>query len=301
MKIYKHTKFQYATKLPVVVFEMFQQRIMDYHFRGLGEVMNYLLKAYCRMHNKEKVSKTIKRIFSHQDTGWFRLFRYDEKTIFSFETSRELSDRVKNMANLQGYSTRNQLTNFIIGAFIASAHETLRNLSKEMSEQEVVAEIKGTMIATYVSNYQFMFLKQTAEEQRTSLMSLLGSATDLFLQLDEDNADRYVPKVLREIAESVLNIEGYTTKEFRRGKAVAISINDDKAMRIMKAMQKHNIRTPREFLRRVILFFFNARYLIFKDNISAGEDMPICEEIDYDDYFNEQCARKDFARSIYAS
>ena len=260
MKIYKHTKFQYATKLPVVVFEMFQQRVMDYHFRGLGDVMNYLLEAYCRMHNKEKVSKTIKRVFSHQDTGWFRLFRYDEKTIFGFETSRELSDRVKRLADLQGYSTRNQLTNFIIGAFIASAHETLRNLSKEMSEQEAVAEIKGTMIATYVSNYQFMFLKQTAEEQRTSLMSLLGSATDLFLQLDEDNAERYVPKVLREIAESVLSI-----------------------------------------VRRVILFFFNARYLIFKDNISAGEDMPICEEIDYDDYFNEQCARKDFARSIYAS
>lgn len=301
MKTYKHTKFQYGTKLPVVVFEMFQQRVMDYHFRGLGDVMNYLLQQYCRMSDKKKVSKTVKRVLSHQDAGWFRLFRYDEKTLFNFETSRELANKMTDLAHTQGYRTRNQLTNVIIGSFIASAQETLCNLSKEMSEQEAVAEIKGTMIATYVSNYQFMFLKQTAEEQRTSLMSLLGSATDMFLQLDEDNTDRYVPKVLREIAESVLNIEGYTTKEFRRGKAVAITINDDKAMRIMKAMQKHNIRTPREFLRRVILFFFNARYLIFKDNISAGDDMPICEEVDYDDYFNEQCAKKAFARSLYAN
>lgn len=301
MKTDKHAKFIYMTKLPVVVFEMFQQRVMDYHFSGIGDVMNYLLKSYYRMSNKEKVSKTVKRVLSHMDIEWFRLFRYDEKTFFGFDTSREFANKMTDLAKGQGHETRNQLTNLIIGSFVASAYETLRNLSKEMSEQESVAEIKGTMIATYVSDYQFMFLRQTAEEQRISLMSLLGSATDMFLQLDEDNTDRYVPKVLREIAEYTLSIEGSTTKEFRRGKTVAITVDEEKAMRILKAMHKHNIRTPREFFRRVILFFFNARYLIYKDNISAGDDMPICEEVDYDDYFNEQCARKDFNRSLYVS
>lgn len=300
MKTEKHTKFIYMTKLPIVVFEMFQQRVMDYHFNGVGDVMNYLLESYYRMSNKEKVSKTVKRILSHNDIGWGRLFRYDEKTYFGFETNREFANKMTDLAKAQGYGTRNQLTNLIIGSFVASAYETLRNLSKEMSELEVTAEIRGSMIATYVSNYQFMFLRQTAEQQRTSLMSLLGSATDMFLQMGEDDTERYVPKVLREIAEYTLNIKGSTTKEFRRGKSVVISVDKEKALKILHCMQKYNIRTSREFLRRVILFFLNARYLIYKDKLSADDDMPKYEETSYDDYLNDQFAKKDYQRSLYA-
>lgn len=292
-------KLQYATKLPTVVFEMFQQRVMDYHFTGLGDVMNYLLDSYCRLHSGKKVSKTMKKVLSHMDIEWMRFFRYSEKSFFIFEVSREFAMEVRKLADKQGYATRNQLTNQLIGAFVASAHVTLRQLSKELNELKAVSGINGTMIATYVSNYQFMFLRQMAVGQRTSLMSLLGSASDMFLQLEDDNPERYVSETLRKIAKKTLDIQGVTTKEFRRGKKVAITIDEERSLKILCFMQKYHLRSPREFLRRVILFFFDAQYLIYKDGLSCGEDMPEDENEEYEEYLNGRYAKKEFARSLY--
>lgn len=295
----KEKKILYAAQLPTIVFEMFQQRVMDYHFYGVGDVMNYLMESYCRLHKGEKVSKTIKRIFSHQDESWSKLFRHDEKSLFAFEASRALADRMSQVATDLGYSRRNRLNHLIIGAFISSAHVTLRNLSREMDVRESVTEIKGTMIATYVSNYQYVFLCETAESQRTSVMALLGSVTDIFLQLSSDNKGYYIPEALQKIAESTLSIKGCTTKEFRKGKAVAISVNEERSVQILRFMQQHGIRTPREFLRRVVLFFLEARYLLYKKEVAYDEELPEGEEMEYDDYLNEQYARKEFARSLY--
>lgn len=295
-----HTKFQYATKLPVVVFDMFRQRVMDFHFSGLGDVMIYLMEGYCRMHDGKKVSKTMKKVLSHQYIEYSPFFRYSDKVMFSFETSRELAGRMSVISKAEGYMTRNQLTNQIIGSFVASAHVTIRMLSAEMNSLAEVSEIKGTTIATYVSNYQYVFLKELAKQSRISLMGLLNNAADILLQLDNRDSGYYIPDSLRQISESVLAIKGSTIKEFRKGKAVAISVDGGKVDRIFCFMRKHQLNSPREFLRRVVLFFLEARYLIYKNEVYCNDDdLPEYEEKDYDDFLNEQYAKKDFARSIY--
>lgn len=296
----KHTKFQYATTLPTVIYEMYQQRVMDFHFSGVGDVMNYLMKSYCRIRSGKNVSKTVKKVLSHQYLDWARLFRYSEKTMFCFETSRELAAQMSSLARADGYATRNQLTNQIIGAFVASAHVTIRHLSEEMNGLSSESEIKGTTISTYVSKYQHVFLIQTAKENKTSIMALLGDATDIFLRMDEPESGYYIPEALRQIAESALGIRGNTTKEFRKGKAVAISVDGNKSERILQFMRSHQINSPREFLRRVILFFLEARYLIFKDEVHCNdEDFSEDADEDYEDFINAQYAKKDFVRSIY--
>lgn len=294
----KEKKILYSAQLPTVLFEMFQQRVMDYHFYGVGDVMNYLMESYCRLHSGQKVSKTIKRVFSHRDESWSRLFRYDEKSLFAFQSSQVLADKMNRIATDLGYSRRNRLNCLIIGAFVSSAHVTLRNLSKEMDVRESVTEIKGTMVATYVSNYQYVFLNETAKNQHTSVMALLDSVVDVFLQMGNSKG-YYLPDAICKIAECTLAIKGCTTKEFRRGKAVAISVSEEKSIEILRFMRKHGIRTPREFLRRVVLFFLEARYLLYKNEVVYNEESSNIEETAYDDYLNEQYARKDFARSLY--
>lgn len=288
----------YSIQLPAIVFDMFHQRVMDYHFYGVGDVMNYLMESYCRRYRGEKVSMNIERIFHFQNESWYKLFRYNEKALFAFETSAALADEMSRVSSELGYSRRNRLNHLIIGAFVSSSHATLRNLSREMDERHSVTEIKSSLIATYVSNYQYAFLRETADGQNTSIGSLLNSVADVFMQLDNDSAETYIPEEIRKIAERVLLIEGCTTKEFRRCKAVAISVGN-KSASIFQFMQRRKIKTPREFLRRVVLFFLEARYLLYKKEISCNEYLADCEESTYEDYVNDQYAKKDFVRSLY--
>ena len=294
----KRKKKLYSIQLPATVFDLFQQRVMDYHFYGVGDVMNYLMDSYCRRYRGEKVSRNIERIFHFQDEGWYKLFRYNAKAIFAFETSITLADEMSRISSELGYNRRNRLNHLIIGAFISSSHATLRNLSREMDVRDSATEIKSTLIATYVSNYQYAFLRETADEQNTSIGSLLSSVADIFIQLDNDSTETYIPKDIRKIAERVLLIEGCTTKEFRRCKTVAVSVGN-KSDAIFQFMQRRRIKTPREFLRRVILFFLEAKYLLYKKEISCSECFADCEESTYEDYMNDQYAKKDFVRSLY--
>ena len=63
--------------------------------------------------------------------------------------------------------------------------------------------------------------------------------------------------------------------------------------RIAAFMERHGISSAREFLRRVVLFFLEARYLIYRKEIELGEnDLP--EETMF-----EQCSKRDFAISTY--
>ena len=65
-------------------------------------------------------------------------------------------------------------------------------------------------------------------------------------------------------------------------------------------MRKHNIASYREFLRRVVLFFLEARYLIYKKEIDIqDDDLPEDNTEDWEENLYKNYAKKDFVRSIY--
>ena len=294
-------KIIYSTTLPTAIWEMFSQRIIDYRFRSVGDTLRYLLESYIRMSAGEEVSKTVKRIFTHKGIDWINLFRYEDKTVVALNTDRELASSMSKLAKEQGYRTRNQLSNDLISAFVGSAQVTLKALSLEVNKSEVITEIQPQIVATYVSNYQYAFLSTRAKEQRCTIMELLHNAVDLFIQIDQNDTSRYIPEILGDIASDVLSIEGYTTKDFRRDKVIHLKVTEEDTINILKVMKKYNIPTSREFLRRAVMFFLNAQYIIYKENLSSSDYIPQGEPEDYDSYINNQYTKQDFNRSLYSS
>lgn len=59
--------------------------------------------------------------------------------------------------------------------------------------------------------------------------------------------------------------------------------------RIASFMEKHGIASAREFLRRVVLFFLEARYLIYRKEVELDEDdLPEEEETDWEETMYSQ-------------
>ncbi|KDS30259.1 hypothetical protein [Phocaeicola vulgatus] len=70
--------------------------------------------------------------------------------------------------------------------------------------------------------------------------------------------------------------------------------------RIASFMEKHGIASAREFLRRVVLFFLEARYLIYRKEVELDEDdLPEEEETDWEETMYSQYQKRDFAISTY--
>ena len=157
-------KIIYSTTLPTAIWEMFSQRIIDYRFRSIGDTLRYLFESYIRMNEGKEVSKTVKRIFTHRGIDWINLFRYEDKTVVALATDRKLANNMSQLALTQGYRTRNQLSNDLIGAFVGSAQVTLKALSLEVNQIDIVTEIQPSIVATYISNYQYAFLEARSRE-----------------------------------------------------------------------------------------------------------------------------------------
>lgn len=177
---------------------------------------------------------------------------------------------------------------------------TLNNLSMELAAGEVFRCPEGYLIHTYVSNYQYVFLKETAAAQRMSVEGMLTAAAELLVGTDDDGAGYHIPENLGRIADSVLGIKGSTLKDFRRQCLVSIRTNTIGPDRIAAFMERHGISSAREFLRRVVLFFLEARYLIYRKEIELGEnDLSEEDEPDWEETMYRQYEKKDFAISIY--
>ena len=177
---------------------------------------------------------------------------------------------------------------------------TLNNLSMELASEEVFRRPEGYLIHTYVSNYQYVFLKETAAAQRMSVEGMLTAAAELLVGTDDDGSGYHIPENLGRIADSVLGIKGSTLKDFRRQCLVSIRTNTIGPERIAAFMERHGISSAREFLRRVVLFFLEARYLIYRKEVELDEDdLPEEEETDWEETMYSQYQKRDFAISTY--
>ena len=80
-------------------------------------------------------------------------------------------------------------------AFCCGAGVTLNNLSMELAAGEVFRRPEGYLIHTYVSNYQYVFLKETAAAQRMSVEGMLTAAAELLVGTDDEVPDTIFRRV----------------------------------------------------------------------------------------------------------
>lgn len=95
----------------------------------------------------------------------------------------------------------------------------------ELASEEVFRRPEGYLIHTYVSNYQYVFLKETAAAQRMSVEGMLTAAAELLVGTDDDGSGYHIPENLGRIADRVFEVRGSTLKDFRRQCLVSIRTN----------------------------------------------------------------------------
>lgn len=293
--------YNYVVKLPVLLHELFREKVADHHFTDLTVVMNHLVKSCILVAEGRKVSPSTRRILSNMeripDMGFF--FRRQEKAVLFFEMDPSFAGSLQRAIASCGWGNRQRLAVRLVCAFCSSAAVTLDNLSMELAAGEVFRRPEGYLIHTYVSNYQYVFLKETASAQRMSVEGMLTAAAELLV--GTDGGEYHIPESLGRIAESVLGVRGSTLKDFRRQHLVSIRTNTIGPDRICSFMERHGITSAREFLRRVVLFFLEARYLIYRGEVEPGEDdLPEEEESDWEETMFEECSKRDFVISTYS-
>lgn len=245
--------YNYVVKLPVLLHELFRGKVADYHFSDMTVVMNHLVKSYIRMTDGGRVSTATRRILLCMDRipDMSFFFRRQEKSVLFFEMDPAVAGSLQRAIIAGGWGNRQRLAVRLVCAFCCGAGVTLNNLSMELASEEVFRRPEGYLIHIYVSNYQYVFLKETA-------------AAELLVGTDDDGSGYHIPENLGRIADSVLGIKGSTLKDFRRQRLVNIRTNTIGPERIAVFMERHGIASAREFLRRVVLFFLEARYLIYR-------------------------------------
>lgn len=293
--------YNYAVKMPAFLHEMFRQKVYDNHFSDMKTVLIHLLKSYILRCDGKKVSKATQLILSHMtknpDMGFF--FRHQEKSVFAFEMEYSLARDLQRAINASGLGNRTKLAIHLICSFVSSADSTLQTLSGEILVGSISYDKDVYLIHTYISDYQYVFLKETAISRNMKIETMLTAAAELLVR-EETDTEYYTPNVFQDIINRVLAIRGSTLKDFRRQKIISIRTNTIGCERIHSFMKKHNISSYREFLRRVVLFFLEARYLISKNEIEIHkDDLPEETLSDWEETVYQEWSRKDFARSIY--
>lgn len=252
--------YNYIVKMPAVLHEMFRQKVYDNHFSDMKTVMTHLINSYICTCDGKKVSRATQLVLSHMkknpDMEFF--FRHQEKSVFVFEMDHSVISGLQRAIEVSGLN-RTKLAIHLICSFISSADTTLQALSGEILVGSISCNQDTYLIHTYVSDYQYVFLKETAITRKMKIEGMLTAAAEILVRNDAD-AGYYTPDVLQNIADRVLAIQGSTLKDFRRQKLVSIRTNTIGCDRILLFMRKHNIASYREFLRRVVLFFLEARY-----------------------------------------
>ena len=191
--------YNYVVKLPVLLHDLFREKVADYHFTDMTVVMNHLVKSYIRVTCGGKVSTATRRILLHMDRipdmGFF--FRRQEKAVLFFEMDPAVTDSLQHAIASGGWGNRQRLAVCPVCAFCCGADVTLNNLSMELAAEEVFRRPEGYLVHTYVSNYQYVFLKETASAQRMSVEGILTAAAELLVGSDDGGTDYHIPDVER--------------------------------------------------------------------------------------------------------
>lgn len=280
--------------VPTPVWEMFQIRVRDYRFLSVGRVVYYLIEAYRKQYEGEKNSTVMRKILKHATEDWFILFRYGDRSQSEIRVNRDWAVRVGEIASASGYKDRSRLIAVLIGCFVSSPGSLLKKMCLEMDQRNIDISSGLEILSTYIGYYQYAVLGTVAKRLNLSISGLLNSLLDIIIRCEDEGADLTVSGDIHDLINDVLTIKGYTVKDFRREKDISMFISEKKRISVLQLIKKYNISTPSEFLRRLVLFFLNAQYVLLKNgghfliNKNEGEKE--------DDTFREY-SKKDYVRN----
>lgn len=286
--------YQLTIFVPTPVWDMFQKRVRDYRFQGVGFAVYYLLESYRKQYRGEKISSVMREILKRATEDWFILFRYDERAQSTITVDRKWAAEIMSISQQAGYKDRSRLVAVLIGAFVSSPRSLLKKMAIEMDQRTIDVSSTTEVLSTYISFYQYAILGIVAKRMNKTISELLLILLDVILKSEDKEAELMVSGEIRDLINDTLTIRGYTVKDFRREKDIKISIiGEEKRMNILRLMKKYDIPTPCEFLRRLVMFFLNAQYVLFKN----GNKFLLCDEKaeEHEDTLFSKYSRNEYA------
>lgn len=286
--------YQLTIFVPTPVWDMFQKRVRDHRFQGVGFAVYYLLESYRKQYRGEKISSVMRKILKRSTEDWFVLFRYDGRSQSAISVDRNWATEIMSISQQAGYKDRSRLAAVLIGAFVSSPRSLLKKMAIEMDQRTIDVSSNTEVLSTYISFYQYAVLGIVAKRMNKTISGLLLMLLDVILKSEDKEAELMISGEIRDLINDILIIKGYTVKDFRREKDINISIaSEERRMNILILMKKYDIPTPCEFLRRLVMFFLNAQYVLFKN----GNKFLICDERaeEYEDTLFSKYSRNEYA------
>lgn len=284
------TPRQIYSRIPVFVGMIFEEKIAEYNIRSRAAVVCYLAEQYINSRKGLPASAAALKILGYAEKEHPRIVSFAPTMSMNFNMPGDLSVELAELVLADGFGSRHYFINAAIMAFCVAPPRFGRELAGELNGIDMAGIDNGGMLfTTYVSRLQHRLLKEKADLPGLSLPGLLRQAVEVLFSAEFSDSPCSLPDSVAENMRRCMGIQGSTVKRFNRDIAVTVVISTDDQEKILKLMRKYGIQGPREFTRRLILFFLNSD--LYED---TREEEP--EEEEENGY--EMAERKAFAWEV---
>lgn len=279
--------------IPTLLYDMYTKQVQELGFTNKSEVLTYLIEALYRKDNGLKNSSVVRKILQYVPIERNPILWRMPKTITGFSFTGETVMKLSSV-----HSGRKDILPSLIEAFLG-VHPNVRKRLRIEIHAKLLQNISTINLRAQVSEKQYETLKGIAVRAGLSISALLNLCIDILIISEGMGNDNYIPEEIQDAFSKYLRIEGVTTWMFKQDCYLNINVRDDlKCMKIIALMKKYIIPTDNEFLRRIVLFLLHAKDISFEYKASA-DDSYKAETDEYEDYYNEQLARKSFIKELY--
>ncbi len=279
--------------IPTLLYDMYTKQVQELGFTNKSEVLTYLIEALYRKDNGLKNSSVVRKILQYVPIERNPILWRMPKTITGFSFTGETVMKLSSV-----HSGRKDILPSLIEAFLG-VHPNVRKRLRIEIHAKLLQNISTINLRAHVSEKQYETLKGIAVRAGLSISALLNLCIDILIISEGMGNDTYIPEEIQDAFSKYLRIEGVTTWMFKQDCYLNINVRDDlKCMKIIALMKKYIIPTDNEFLRRIVLFLLHAKDISFEYKASA-DDSYKAETDEYEDYYNEQLARKSFIKELY--
>lgn len=279
--------------IPTLLYDMYTKQVQELGFTNKSEILTYLIEALYRKENGLKNSPVVRKILQYIPMERNPILWGMNKTITGFSFTSETVMKLSSM-----HSGKKNILPSLIEAFLA-VHPNIRKQLRIEIHGRLLQNISTIKLRAQVSAKQYEILKGIAMRAGLSVSALLNLCIDVLISSEGMGSDIYIPEEIQDAFSKYLRIEGVTTWMFKQDYYLNIDVKDEiKRMKIITLMKKYIIPTGNEFLRRIAIFLIYAKDIPFEYKASTDNDYK-ADTDEYEDYYNEQLARKSFIIEAY--
>lgn len=286
------TPRQVYSRIPIFVGMIFEEKINEYNLFSRAAVISCLCENYTNQYKGLAVSPAASKIFRYLQQDRPRIISFAPTMSMNFMLPGNISVELSKAAEASGFISRHHLINALVMAFCVAPPRYGRLLSEELNGKEQEAVNGKIYFSTYTSHHQYRILKEKAQTLNLSISGLLKTAIDVLFNIESSDYFGIIPENIIHNIKACMAIQGSTVKRFNRDIAVTVIIPPDDQVKVFCLMKKYGIHGPREFTRRMILFFLNSD--LYEDTRVVDQ-----EEEEDNNYWFEQMEKKDFVREVY--